>query len=64
MDDKTEAHIRELCTRIGCVMEDVSVIALIWSKDDGLSIEARLQELHNAQLTIATLVDEAQSLLR
>ncbi|MGL5839953.1 MAG: hypothetical protein ACRCY3_15785 [Sphingorhabdus sp.] len=63
MDDKAEADIRELCTRIGCIMEDASVIALIWIKDQELTIEARLGLLREAHDEISSLIGKATCLL-
>jgi hypothetical protein len=52
--------IRQLCTRAGCIMEDSSVIALIW--DDDLSIQKRLAALTAAADDIAALIAAANVL--
>ena len=61
MDDDDIALIRQLCTRAACIMEDSSVIALIW--DDGMSIDARLAKLSDAAKDIRTLVAAAKALM-
>jgi hypothetical protein len=61
MDDDDTALIRQLCTRAGCIMEDSSVVALIW--DDGLTLEARLAKLSDAANDIRTLVAAAKALM-
>jgi hypothetical protein len=60
MDDDETALIRQLCTRIGCIMEDSSIVALIW--DDGLTLDARLATLSAAAKNIHALVAAAQAL--
>lgn len=61
MNDDDITLARQLCTRIGCMMEDTSIIALIW--DDGLSIEARLAKLSAAGNDIQALVAAARTLI-
>lgn len=61
MDDDDIAMIRQLCTRAACIMEDSSVIALIW--DDGMSIDARLAKLSDAAKDTRTLVAAAKALM-
>ena len=60
MDDDI-ALIRQLCTRVGCILEDTSIIALIW--DDGLAIDARLAKILAAASDINALVAAAGALL-
>lgn len=43
-----ETNIRELFTQIGCIMEDATVVALVWSKDDGPAVTGRLEALVKA----------------
>ena len=57
MENDTADLVRQLCTRAGCIMEDASVTALIWS--DGLSLEQRLQELCVAANNIQALITAA-----
>jgi hypothetical protein len=61
MDDDDIALIRQLRTRAGCIMEDSSVIALIW--EDGLPLEAWLAKLAAAANDIHALVAAAQALM-
>jgi hypothetical protein len=61
MDDDDIALIRQICTRVGCIMEDSSVIALIW--DDGLTLDARLAKLSVAANDIHALVAAARALV-
>jgi hypothetical protein len=61
MNDDDIALIRQLCTRAGCIMEDTSVVALIW--DDGLAINARLAKLSDAANDIHALVAAARALM-
>ena len=60
MDNDTKL-IRQLCTRVGCIMEDASVVALIW--DDNLALETRLQKLRKASADIQALVSAATALM-
>lgn len=64
MDIDTENNIRGICTEIGTIMEDTSVVALIWTKDDDLSIAERLQLLRDAHLQIGMLLQQADNLAR
>ena len=59
MDHDTKL-IRLLCTRVGCIMEDASVVALIW--DDKASLEDRLKMLRKASADIQALVAAATAL--
>lgn len=61
MDDDDIALIGQLFTRAGCIMEDTSVIALIW--DDALTLEARLAKLSAAANDIHALVAAARALM-
>jgi hypothetical protein len=60
MNEDVLALIRQLCTRAGCIMEDTSVVALIWN--DGLSIEARLAKLSAAADDIQAIIAAARTL--
>ena len=61
MDDDDIALIRQLSTRVGCIMEDTSVVALIW--EDGLALEARVAKLSVAANDIHALVAAARALM-
>jgi hypothetical protein len=50
---------REICNEIGCIMEEASVVALVWVEGDGLSLEHRLEVLRDAHTKIGTLLNIA-----
>jgi hypothetical protein len=49
-------EIRELFTEVGCIMEDASLVALIWRDADGLDPRARLKSLADAHAQIGNLI--------
>lgn len=63
MDSDTENHIRQICAEIGTIMEDASVVALIWTEDGEVCIAERLQLLRDAHLQIGTLIKQAEELV-
>ncbi len=64
MDDETQELIKLLCTRIGMIMEDASVVALtIGSRDREARLSA-IAELNISAEQIGRLVKAIQSLLR
>ena len=63
MDSGRENHIRQICTEIGAIMEDTSVVALIWTKDADVCISERLQMLREAHLQIGMLIRQAEDLV-
>ena len=56
MDDKSDDDVRALFTQIGCVMEDASVVALIWDAADALTAQDRLEQLTQAHRQISELL--------
>ena len=64
MDKATQNRIREICTLIGTIMEDASVVALAWRIADNLDAADRLQQIRDAQTEIGRLLDQATELLR
>lgn len=48
--------VRNLFTEIGCIMEDASVVALVWSSKDELDIRARFHRLSDAHKNIGDLL--------
>lgn len=48
--------VRKLFTEIGCILEDASVIALMWRDGDGLDPRARIQSLADAHAEIGDLL--------
>jgi len=63
MDKATQNRIREICTLIGTIMEDASVLALVWDTQSGLSVAARLQLLDNAHSDVSRLLKQAANLM-
>lgn len=51
-------EVRKLFTEVGTIMEDASVVALIWRDGDGLEVSARLQSLSDAHAEIGDLLAE------
>lgn len=49
-------EIRKLFMEIGCIMEDASVVALVWDRDHELGIRARFQKLTDAHKCIGDLL--------
>lgn len=64
MDKANDDRIREICTQIGTIMEDASVVALVWRIDDSFSDTDRLQQLRDAHTEIGRLLEQATALLR
>ena len=48
MTKQSNDHIRTLFTEIGCIMEDASVIALIWDDADPMPAQDRYRALLRA----------------
>ena len=63
MNSDPENQIRPICTEIGIIMEDASIVALIWRKDADISIPERLQLLRSTHLQIGTLLKQAEDLV-
>ena len=61
MDQEDIDLIRQLCTKVGCLMEDASNAALIWS--DGRPLATRVDELSIASAQIDGLLTAARALL-
>lgn len=62
MDEADIDLVKQLCTKIGCIMEDGSVLALHWSND--IPLKTRIDELSVASAQIAACVAAVQSLPR
>lgn len=58
MDDP---DIRELFTQIGCLMEDASVVALLWADETDLSPNARLTLLREANDAVKNLIEKIEA---
>ncbi len=52
-----ENAIRRYFSEIGCIMEDASVLALVWRANDNLSLVDRLGLLLQANTKITNLLD-------
>ena len=48
--------IRLLCTRAGILMEDASIVALVWDAGDALTMAERLEKLQRAAADIKVQV--------
>lgn len=62
MDHDDVDLIRQLSTKAGCLMEDASATALIWS--DGVPLETRIEALSIAAAQNEALVAAARALLQ
>lgn len=52
-----EQELRELFTEIGCIMEDASVTALVWKRDDTRWMSDRASKLRDACNNISALLE-------
>lgn len=59
-----EQELRRLFTEIGCIMEDASVTAVVWRRDDSRSISDRAAELSDAYSKIGALLDQIEANVR
>ena len=59
-----ERKLRRLFTEIGCIMEDASVTALVWKRNDTRSISDRATELRDAYNKIGGLLDSIDANVR
>ena len=60
MANPANDEVRKLFTEIGCIMEDTSIIALIWRDKEDLDMRARLQSLSDAHAEIGDLLDRIE----
>lgn len=60
MAKPADDEVRKLFTEIGCIMEDASLVALIWGDADGLDPRARLQSLSGAHTEIGHLLAQIE----
>lgn len=58
MDD---TDIRELFTQIGCLMEDASVVAILWAGETDLNQKARLTLLREANDAVKNLIEKIEA---
>ncbi len=59
-----ERKLRGLFTELGCIMEDASVTALVWQRDDARSRSDRAAELRGAYNKIGALLDTIDANVR
>ena len=64
MDEHTIDLVRQLCTRIGMVMEDEAETALIWNDSGQTMLSERLNGLSDAGLSIYRLAEAAKVIIR
>jgi hypothetical protein len=64
MDEHTIDLVRQLCTRIGMVMEDEVETALIWNDSGQTALSDRLDRLSDAGLSIYRLAEAAKVIIR
>lgn len=64
MDDDIVDLIRALCTRVGMIMEDASVDALMMSAGDPETMNAKIKRLADAALEISAIINAARALQR
>ena len=60
----TEPDLRAIFTEIGCIMEDASLIALLWQANDGLAPADRVAQLRKAHDRIGVLLDAIETNVR
>ena len=56
-----EQELRRLFTEIGCLMEDTSVIAIMWKRNDTRSISDRATELRRTHNKVDALLDKIEA---
>lgn len=59
-----EQDLRRIFTEIGCIMEDCSVTALIWKRNDPYSVMDRVAKLRDAYNKIGELLDTVEANVR
>jgi len=63
MDDDNAELISLLCTRIGTIMEDASVIALTLGSQESDIRQVKFEEMKRASAAIAALVAAVEALI-
>lgn len=54
--------LRRLCTEIGCIMVDASLVALVWDPGDRLGVKARIKKLSDTHSEIGILLSQIEDL--
>jgi hypothetical protein len=57
MTKAKDNEVRELFTQIGCIMEDASLIALVWGTDGEWDVAARYREISAAHNKMGTSIN-------
>lgn len=55
--------VREKFTKIGCVMEDASIVALQWKPGDQIPLRDRLEQIRAANQEISSLLSQIEKQL-
>ena len=63
MDERSNDDVRALFTQVGCIMEDASVVALIWDPKDAVAVEERFERLSQANQQIEEALQKIKTLL-
>ena len=63
MDKQAIEDVRAQFTNIGCIMEDASVIALIWDRTDLVSIQSKHEQLLQAHHQIDTALKSIKTII-
>ena len=61
MTNDTDDEVRRLFNDIGCIMEDASLIALVW-RDANLDLEARYRQISAAHIKIGERLTQIYAL--
>ena len=61
MAKPAQDEVRKLFTEIGCIMEDASLIALVWSSTDNLDVRARYRTISEVHEKIGELLLQIDS---
>ena len=64
MDQQAIDDVRAQFTKIGCIMEDASVTALIWDAVSSLTVDDRYQRLLDAHRHIQTALKKIKSAIQ
>jgi hypothetical protein len=63
MDEQSMNRVKGLFTEVGCILEDVSVVALIWDDANPMSAGDRYQALLTAKHEIGAALKSIETIL-
>jgi hypothetical protein len=63
MTKATDDEVRRLFTEIGCIMEDASLVALVWRTYDKLDAQARYRKVSDAHAEIGKLLAQIANVI-